>query len=170
MHVRIAWEIYYHQNKQNSDKPVLAGGSTLGNICSSGNSGTSSVPNNTNSMSSTPAVVLSGNTSAALPTSGTVGGATGSAASVNIKPSPSLTLNSASPHLLHRSTELTTAATYARSPFEASPLAASFIGAPPSHIGTAVSQFSRYVGSFGFAGLSHFGRDISLSGHLDTWR
>lgn len=135
MHVRIAWEIYYHQNKQNSEKPMLAGGSTLGNNCSSGNAGTSSLPNNTNSMSSTAAVGLSGNNSAALPTSGTLVGSSGSATSVNMKPSPSLTLSSASPHLLHRSTELTTAATYARSPFEASPLAASFIGAPPSHIG-----------------------------------
>lgn len=36
--------------------------------------------------------------------------------------------------------------------------------------GTSVSPFGRYVSPFGFAGLTHFGRDISLGGHLDAWR
>lgn len=131
MHVRIAWEIYYHQNKQNSEKTVSIVGSSLNNNGSSVNSGTSGATSSALSMN-TATVGIPASNIAVSATSVVV--ASGPATSLSMKPSTALTLSSTSPHLLHRSSELTSAA-YARSPFEASPLAASFLGAPPSHIG-----------------------------------
>ncbi|KAH8399834.1 hypothetical protein KR215_003388, partial [Drosophila sulfurigaster] len=179
MHVRIAWEIYAHQNKQSSEKLVCSA-SMVGpshSSCSSSisvNSGSSGAPGNASNMVGSGGSVSGSGSASNIVTSvanGNVMAAGGpSPAALGMKSSPALALSTASPHLLHRSGELPAAATYARSPFEASPLAASFIGAPPSHIGTAVSPFGRYVGSFGFGGLTHFGRDISVGGHLDAWR
>ena len=118
MHVRIAWEIYYHQNKQNPEK--LAGAPA--GLSASGASSSAAA------QSASSAVLSSG-------PSPTV-------SALSMKPSPSaLSLSSASPHMLHRPGELPPpGAAYAsalagRSPFETSPLSASFIGAPPSHIG-----------------------------------
>ncbi|XP_032311887.1 nuclear pore complex protein DDB_G0274915 isoform X4 [Drosophila ananassae] len=158
MHVRIAWEIYYHQNKQSSEKTgysvALSNHSQTSNInvaavnASSGGSGPPSLNN-------VPTSVI-GNGVASGPTS-TLGN----------KATPSISLNATSPHL-HRGSELPSAtftnALQGRLSFEASPLATSFIGAPPSHIGTTVSPFGRYVNPFGFPGLTHFG------GHIDAWR
>lgn len=144
MHVRIAWEIYYHQNRQNPDK--LATGSSgnsnsastsvgpqVGNSAGNAGSGNANVtPNNNVSVSQSGVVTSLSNLGA---------GPSPSVSSLNMKASPALTLSAApSPHLLHRPGELPPAAAYAgtlpgRSPFETSPLSASFIGAPPSHIG-----------------------------------
>ncbi|XP_034489322.1 mucin-3A isoform X2 [Drosophila innubila] len=176
MHVRIAWEIYYHQNKQSSEKSVCSASilgtshSSCGINTISGSSG--STGNGVNSASgSAPSAggIPANNATISIP-NGNVVTASGSSSVIGMKSSSALTINTTSTHLLHRSGELSSAATYGRLPFETSPLAASFIGAPPSHIGTSVSPFGRYVGSFGFGGLTHFGREISLSGHLDAWR
>lgn len=127
MHVRIAWEIYYNQNKQNPDKLAntqlgVAGGNPMG--------------------------VAQGGATSSLSAAGSVGPSPSSAVTLSgLKTSPALSLSSASPHLLHRPGELPPGAMAAyagalpgRSPFETSPLSTSFIGAPPSHIGNLVKQ------------------------------
>lgn len=111
MHVRIAWEIYYHQNKQNSDKLGTNSGGPSGGILSS--------PSSSSSTS--------------------VGGVMGAGGQPGLGIKSSNALSIAPSHLLHRASDLPPPA-YAtgiptRSPYETSPLAASFIGAPPSHIG-----------------------------------
>ncbi|KAH8238367.1 hypothetical protein KR032_005188, partial [Drosophila birchii] len=191
MHVRIAWEIYYHQNKQSSDKSggcPPASSSLLGNNSSSVNPASSAINAPIaagNLLSSGGGGSVSGGASTPVnnvATGPAVGSGVGvggggvvvpngqaSASAIGIKTTPALSINTTPQHLLHRANEMPPAAAFAsalpgRSPFEASPLAASFIGAPPSHIGTAVSQFGRYVTPFGFTGLTHFG------GHLDSWR
>lgn len=129
MHVRIAWEIYYHQNKQNSEKPACTaavGTSSNGTIV------------NTSSGPAVSCVGITPSNIVSSVSSGNVIPPTASAVALGIKSSPVLTLSSTSPHIINRSGELTSAPTYARSPFEASPLSASFVGAPPSHIGEFV--------------------------------
>ncbi|XP_068154869.1 LOW QUALITY PROTEIN: mucin-19 [Drosophila tropicalis] len=205
MHVRIAWEIYYHQNKQNSDKAAgcpMPGSSSFGNSSvSGGNPITPNVPINPGNIGSGASAASGSGSGANTPVSnvGTpsvpggagvgVGGGvpvqgagapgvavpSGPTPPIGIKASPTLALSTSSPHLMHRPGEMPPAAVFAntlpgRSPFEASPLAASFIGAPPSHIGTSVAPYGRYVTPFGFTGLTHFGREISLAGPLDAWR
>lgn len=148
MHVRIAWEIYYHQNKQNSEKPAC----TASGVCTnhsnsiSVNSGSASSSGSgiVNTSSGT-AVSCVGITPSNIPSSvssGNVVPPSGSAVAMGVKSSPVLTLSSTSPHVLNRSgPELASASPYARSPFETSPLSASFIGAPPSHIGEFIDQY-----------------------------
>ncbi|KAM8718810.1 hypothetical protein ACLKA7_001509 [Drosophila subpalustris] len=174
MHVRIAWEIYYHQNKQNSEKSLCSVsivGTSHSSCGISVNSGTSSsISNGVNIASGSVTGGIPANNATTSVTNGNMVAASGSSSVIGMKTSSALTLNTTSPHLVHRSGDLTPAATYGRLPFETSPLAASFIGAPPSHIGTSVSPFGRYVGSFGFGGLTHYGRDMALGGHLDAWR
>ncbi|GBP11764.1 hypothetical protein EVAR_71662_1, partial [Eumeta japonica] len=134
MHVRIAWEIYYHQNKQNPDKLATA---AANNSASSGNT-TPGVPLSSSNTNATPTATIS---QASTVSSNLGAGPSPSAVSaMSMKASPALSLSAAaSPHLLHRPGELPPGAAYAtalpgRSPFETSPLSASFIGAPPSHI------------------------------------
>lgn len=193
MHVRIAWEIYYHQNKQNPDK--LAAAAAASGSASSGGS-TPGAPPSSSSTSVTPTATVTQTSTASTSNLG-AGPSPSAVSALSMKASPALSLSAAaSPHLLHRPGELPPGAAYAtalpgRSPFETSPLSASFIGAPPSHIGkkmirdnlfcniyqylivylgTAVSPFGRYVGPFGF-GLSPFGRELPLGGALhDPWR
>ncbi|XP_039231859.1 mucin-19 isoform X2 [Drosophila yakuba] len=168
MHVRIAWEIYYHQNKQSPEKPGFPTASSNagsintpippGNMISGGGGGMAS-------GASTPV-----NNVAAIPAIG--GGvlvSNGPASVLGMKTTPTLGMSTTPQHILHRASEMPPSAAFpgglpGRLAFETSPLAASFIGAPPSHIGTAVSPFGRYVTPFGFTGLTHFG------GHLDSWR
>ncbi|XP_039153263.1 serine-rich adhesin for platelets [Drosophila simulans] len=169
MHVRIAWEIYYHQNKQSPEKqpgfPTASSNAGSinapippGNMISGGGGGMAS-------GASTPV-----NNVAAIPAVG--GGvlvSNGPPSVLGMKTTPNLGMSSAPQHILHRASEMPPSAAFpgglpGRLAFETSPLAASFIGAPPSHIGTAVSPFGRYVTPFGFTGLTHFG------GHLDSWR
>ncbi|EDV46940.1 mucin-19 [Drosophila erecta] len=170
MHVRIAWEIYYHQNKQSPEKPGFPTASSNagsinapippGNMISGGGGGGGMV-----SGASTPV-----NNVAAIPAVG--GGvlvSNGPASVLGMKTTPTLGMGTTPQHILHRASEMPPSAAFpgglpGRLAFETSPLAASFIGAPPSHIGTAVSPFGRYVTPFGFTGLTHFG------GHLDSWR
>ncbi|XP_017082044.1 serine-rich adhesin for platelets isoform X2 [Drosophila eugracilis] len=167
MHVRIAWEIYYHQNKQSSEKTGFPAASSNapsinapippGNLISGGGGIASGASTPVNNVAAIPAV------------GGGVLVSNGPASVLGMKTTPALGINAAPQHILHRANELPPSAAFAgglpgRLAFETSPLAASFIGAPPSHIGTAVSPFGRYVTPFGFTGLTHFG------GHLDSWR
>ncbi|XP_016983568.1 mucin-12 [Drosophila rhopaloa] len=167
MHVRIAWEIYYHQNKQSSEKTGFPTASSNaqsinapippGNLISGGGGMASGANTPVNNVAAIPAV------------GGGVLVSNGPASVLGIKTTPQLGLNTAPQHILHRANELPPSAAFAnalpgRLAFETSNLTASFIGAPPSHIGTAVSPFGRYVNPFGFTGLTHFG------GHLDSWR
>ncbi|XP_017110854.1 nuclear pore complex protein DDB_G0274915 [Drosophila elegans] len=168
MHVRIAWEIYYHQNKQSSEKTGFPTASSSaqsisapippGNLISGGAGGLASGTNPpVNNVAAIPAV------------GGGVLVSNGPASVLGIKTTPQLGLNTTPQHILHRPGEMPPSAAFAgglpgRLAFETSPLAASFIGAPPSHIGTAVSPFGRYGNPFGFTSLTHFG------GHLDSWR
>ncbi|XP_070132401.1 serine-rich adhesin for platelets isoform X4 [Drosophila bipectinata] len=162
MHVRIAWEIYYHQNKQSSEKtgyPVTLSSQTSNiNVASVNASIASSGGNAPSSLNNVVATSVIGNGIAV---------ASGPTTTLCNKSTPSIGLNATSPHL-HRASELPpatfTSALQGRLSFEASPLASSFIGAPPSHIGTTVSPFGRYVNPFGFPGLTHFG------GHIEAWR
>lgn len=144
MHVRIAWEIYYHQNKQNSEKPVCSAAVICANHSNSSISvnsvGTSSNGSivNTNSGPAVNCVGITPNNNVSSVSSSIVVPPPASAVALGIKSSPALTLSSTSPHIINRSGELTSAPTYARSPFDTSPLSASFVGAPPSHIGEFV--------------------------------
>ncbi|XP_037727457.1 serine-rich adhesin for platelets isoform X1 [Drosophila subpulchrella] len=167
MHVRIAWEIYYHQNKQSSEKtgfPTASSNASSisapippGNLISGGGGMPSGANTPVNNVAAIPAV------------GGGVLVSNGPGSVLGMKTTPNMGLNTPPQHILHRANEMPPSAAFASSlpgrlAFEASPLAASFIGAPPSHIGTAVSPFGRYVTPFGFTGLTHFG------GHLDSWR
>lgn len=143
MHVRIAWEIYYHQNKQSSEKSVCSAAivSTSHSSCGinaiSGTSGSIGNGINITSCSTTAVGAIAANNVTSLVTNGNVVATSGSSSVIGMK---SLSINTSSPHLLHRSGETPSAATYGRLPFETSPLAASFIGAPPSHIGMILSN------------------------------
>ncbi|XP_041451834.1 serine-rich adhesin for platelets [Drosophila obscura] len=172
MHVRIAWEIYYHQNKQSSDKTgcPTGGNNAIGNLSSTNASITAS---NLITGSGGSIIVSTASTINNVGTASAIGGgivsAIGPTPSISIKSSTAIAMNTTQQHLPQRTNELPPPAAFAnalpgRSSFETSPLAASFIGAPPSHIGTAVSPFGRYVAPFGFTGLTHFG------GHIDAWR
>lgn len=135
MHVRIAWEIYYHQNKQNPDKLAAATGS--GSVSSGGSTPGAQPSSSSASVTSTATI----SQTSTAPSSLGAGPSPSAVSAMSMKASPSLSLSAAaSPHLLHRPGELPPGAAYAtalpgRSPFETSPLSASFIGAPPSHIG-----------------------------------
>lgn len=132
MHVRIAWEIYYHQNKQNPDKLAAAAGS---GAASTGSTTPGSVPSSSGT-SVTPTTTASQTSTASLG----AGPSPSAVSAMSMKASPALSLSAAaSPHLLHRPGELPpgaySTALPGRSPFDTSPLSTSFIGAPPSHIG-----------------------------------
>ncbi|XP_033239921.1 mucin-17 isoform X3 [Drosophila pseudoobscura] len=172
MHVRIAWEIYYHQNKQCSDKTgcPTGGNGANGNLTSNNTPITASnlvTGAGGSSIVSTVSTINNVGSSSAI--GGGIVSASGPTPSISIKSSTAIAMNTTQQHLLQRTNELPPPAAFAnalpgRSSFETSPLAASFIGAPPSHIGTAVSPFGRYVAPFGFTGITHFG------GHIDAWR
>lgn len=137
MHVRIAWEILYHQKKQNPDG--LSGNQTAnasaGSTATTPGGSTSVASSSGNSAAQTVTVTQSG-----APAQSPLGAGPSPSvvSSLSMKASPALSLGvGPSPHLMHRPGELPPGA-YAlpgRSPFETSPLSASFIGAPPSHIG-----------------------------------
>ena len=136
MHVRIAWEIYYHQNKQNPDKLAVAAAS---GAASTGRSTPGSAPSSSGGGANVTPTVTVSQTSTATSSLG-AGPSPSTVSAMSMKASPALSLTAAaSPHLLHRPGELPPGA-YAtalpgRSPFDTSPLSTSFIGAPPSHIG-----------------------------------
>ncbi|SPP86454.1 serine-rich adhesin for platelets isoform X1 [Drosophila guanche] len=172
MHVRIAWEIYYHQNKQGSDKTGCPTGANSANANLS-STNTLNTASNLISGAGGSSTVSTASTINNIGTVSAIGGgiasASGPTPSISIKSSTAIAMNTTQQHLLQRTNELSPPAAFAnalpgRTSFETSPLAASFIGAPPSHIGTAVSPFGRYVAPFGFTGLTHFG------GHIDAWR
>lgn len=148
MHVRIAWEIYYHQNKQNPDKLAAANSSSVG-PGSASNPSTPGAATSSSSASVTPTATSISQSMAVSQGLG-AGPSPSIVSSLSMKSSPALSLSAgASPHLMHRPGELPPGAAYAsamqgRSPFETSPLSASFIGAPPSHIGKCMMNINIY--------------------------
>lgn len=140
MHVRIAWEIYYHQNKQNPDK-LSSNSASVGPGSGSNPSTPGIAANSSNSSANATPTSTTVSQSIAVSTGLGAGPSPSAVSSLSMKSSPALTLSAgASPHLMHRPGELPpgayASALQGRSPFETSPLSASFIGAPPSHIGT----------------------------------
>jgi len=140
MHVRIAWEIYYHQNKQSPEKqpgfPTASSNAGSinapippGNMISGGGGGmTSGASTPVNNVAAIPAV------------GGGVLVSNGPPSVLGMKTTPTLGMSSTPQHILHRGSEMPPSAAFpgglpGRLAFETSPLAASFIGAPPSHIG-----------------------------------
>jgi hypothetical protein len=146
MHVRIAWEIYHHQAKQNPDKAAGV-----------------KPPD----MLRPPSHMY--------------------------PPSPNVRPHELPPN--PTGYPPSAASLQGRSPFDPSPLSASFLGSPSSHLGkihdqfllekqksinnfnfiAGVSPFGRYASPFGvgaspFTGLSPFARDIPIGTPLDPWR
>lgn len=135
MHVRIAWEIYHHQAKQNPDKggPGLGGGPSGSSLSSLGPS------------------AGGGGGALSLSIGGGGGGIGSSSSTVNPKPTDPL-LRPPS-HMfppgsgLARPASHDFAASYAAaaaagrpSPFEQSQLPPGFLGGPPSHLGEWLSE------------------------------
>lgn len=163
MHVRVAWEIYHHQAKQNPDKgvPGLGGptGSSLSGLSApSSGGGLSLSSSGTINPKPTPDPMLRAPSHMFPPGSG--GGGVGAARPVS--------------HDFAASYAAAAAAAGRPSPFEQSPLPPSFLGAPPSHL--SASPFSRYGSPFGaspFGGLPPFPRDLPIGTPLsvhDAWR